>query len=444
VRGTGAIRAISGRAAIVLKLRGLHPAAHAQAFLRAGTCAKPAPRYAALPAFKADTHGSVSTSPLAVKRGQRKVPYRGITRGTFVLTVEQGRRITACGTIPRSTSPTSPAESKGTGGSTANCTSLCTPGSPQFKEIVANDGSGYQVSFAYSVVRPRGLTNSPSNLAPLLVQFRSTNDTYWAATGAANRFVVINITEPPNCGNACGGYNIRTISPNAANVRPLNTCGAPPSGRPYGSGSGPCDLKYEVKAILDREIPAQNIDPNKVFVTGSSRGGTAAEDAICDPLVSHYFRGAFIISATFFGGKKVPGTATIASSPPLCPALTTAPKNDDLSVKYIHGTNDHGVPDSGHIVRWPDGTTSWYYSQLQNLVNFWNPALGCTSHTTTMFGSPTAANRRDTFSTCRRPYRATELDTISGGNHGCPNSPGLDGFNGSDCRVEGWTFLASH
>lgn len=443
VRGTAVIRSAPGGATVALRLRGLSPTARAQAFVRAGSCARPAPRYATLPAFTADVHGKASTTSSFVKRGKRKVPYSGVTRGTFVLTVEQGRRITACGRIPRST-PTTTMKGKGTGGSTANCSPSCTAGSPQFKQITANDGSGYQVSFSYSVVRPRGLTNSPSNLAPLLVQFRSTNDTYWAATGAANRFVVVNVTEPPNCGKACGGYNIRTISPNAANVRPLNSCGAPPGGQPYGTGGGACDLKYELKAILDREIPAQNIDPNKVFVTGSSRGGTAAEDAICDPLTSHYFRGAFIISANFFAGKKVAGTATIANSPPLCPALTSAPKNDDISVKYIHGTNDNGVPDNGHLVRWPDGTTSWYFSQLQNLVNFWNPALGCTSHTTTMFGSPTAANTRDTFSSCRRPYRATELDTISGGNHGCPNSPGLDGFNGSDCRVEGWTFLASH
>ena len=399
--------------------------------------------------MKANRKGEATARGAIRSLAGRTVSYTKVTNGTYVLTIEPGRGVAACGEVAKDRSTTlPPAAGKGTGGSTATCQPApCTPGVPQQKAIRANDGSGYDVKFWYAVIRPGGLANSPSNRAPLLIQFRGMNDTYWASYAATNRFVVIDVPPGPNCpgtSGKCTGYMIRTISPNAANVRPLNTCGPPPAGQPYGAGNGPCDLKYELKAILDREISAQNIDASKVFVTGSSAGGTATEDAICDPLISHYFRGAFLISANFFAGKKVSGTASLSNSPPLCPALTVPPINDDISVKYIHGTNDQAIVDNGHVDNWPDGTSSWYYSQLQDLVNFWNPALGCTTHTTTTFGAPNAANRRDTFSSCRRAHRATQLDTISGGNHGCPNTPGLDGFNGSDCRVEGWTFLESH
>jgi poly(3-hydroxybutyrate) depolymerase len=163
-------------------------------------------------------------------------------------------------------------------------------------------------------------------------------------------------------------------------------------------------------------------------------------------MTSRYFRGVFAISANIFAGKKVkaPQVANVNNSPMVCPALTTPPINDDISIKYIHGTNDQVIPGAAHLVKWADGTTSWYYSQLEGVADYWSKVLGCTDHTTTKFGTPSAINVRDTFTACRRQYRGVELDEITGGNHGCPNKPGLDGFNGSDCRVEGWTFLSSH
>lgn len=243
---------------------------------------------------------------------------------------------------------------KGTGGSTAMCSpSPCTPGTSAARTILANDGSGYMVSFTYAVTRPVGLTNASTNKAPLMIDFFGASTPAFAA---ANKYVYVFIPQPPQCPLTVPncGYATRAINANAPSIGLMNACGPPANGGVYGSGTGPCNLKYELKAILDAVIASENIDPDKVFVVGASKGGYATLDAVCDPLTSGYFRGGAVISANVIGSKVAPpATADVNSSNMLCPALTSAPFNKDLSLLFIHGTSLGGGSGQGGLVaRW--------------------------------------------------------------------------------------------
>ena len=362
VRGVASIRAAGTGTSVVLHVHGLHGGALAEAFLRKGACTRPGVRVLVLPKLKANRKGEATARGAIRSLAGRTVPYTKVTNGTYVLTIEPGRGVAACGEVAKDRSTTlPPAAGKGTGGNGDLSTSSVHAGSPSAE----GDSRKRWLRVRRQVLVRRDPTRRARQLA---VQPRPVahpvpgHERHLLGLLCSGEQVRCDRRSPgPNCpgtSGKCTGYMIRTISPNAANVRPLNTCGPPPAGQPDGAGNGPCDLKYELKAILDREISAQNIDASKVFVTGSSAGGTATEDAICDPLISHYFRGAFLISANFFAGKKVSGTANLSNSPPLCPALTVPPINDDISVKYIHGTNDQAIVDNGHVDNWPDGTSS--------------------------------------------------------------------------------------
>jgi poly(3-hydroxybutyrate) depolymerase len=313
---------------------------------------------------------------------------------------------------------------KGTGGSTATCSPACTPGAGVTRQVVADDGAGMMRTFSYQLVRPNGLTNSPTNKAPLLVDVFGDTTAAW---GAQQRFVWIFIPQqfpcpamnPGNC-----GYSTRSINPNAANIAIMNQCGA--------NGNGPCDMSHYVKAMLDDVIAKENIDTNKIFVTGASKGGYATLNMLCDPITSPYFRGGVPISANVIGAK-VPGagTANLGNSPLMCPT-----KNRDFSVKFIHGTTDGSVVDMAKVVDWPDGNSSWFYDQHQDIVNGFVPLLGCSSTATKSGGT----NVTETWS-CPTQFRALELDTVTGGGHTCN---AMDGVNGYDCRSAIWNFLTSH
>ena len=199
-----------------------------------------------------------------------------------------------------------------------------------------------------------------------------------------------------------------------------------------------------MKAALDaticsRRSPCQDVDPDKVFVTGESKGAGMATNLICDTRTSTYFRGASIVSESYPlrspAGTGLSGQATA----PNCPALGGSSNgvggppslNTDISIQWQYGDSDSvgcniGLPetcyDTGGVTNATDGT-HWVWSIPQLAGDNTPPTgQGATSAGTDVapghaLGCPTAPTSTshpsthvfiDTYAGCTVSIRATE------------------------------------
>src|SRR5262249_32105415 len=148
------------------------------------------------------------------------------------------------------------------------------------------------------------------------------------------------------------------------------------------SGHNQCDDIPWLKAALDAVMcngppPCQEIDPNKVYVVGGSKGGLFTEDAICDTRTTGYFHAAVVVSNTLYSAS----TSGSQSEPPNCPAILgtsngiggspSSMRNQNLSVGWIYGTHDTSVCgaapgfdclDTGYL----DSKNRWQFSASQD------------------------------------------------------------------------------
>jgi poly(3-hydroxybutyrate) depolymerase len=314
----------------------------------------------------------------------------------------------------------SAAPSKGTGGSLAKCTpSPCTTGTTVTHTANVDDGAGKIVSRTYMIYRPKNLTNTPTNKAPLVVLFAPgmTNST-WQTVADQNAIVLALV---PNW--YATGYFAPVTNPHMPPV--IYQCGP--------SGTGRCDDKPFVVGVLDDVIGGvqdQNIDPNRVFGTGCSKGGFFSEEMFCAPSISSRFRGVSIRSAYFMGA-----TQNVQSSAPNCPTT-----NRDISVRVAVGTADSAIPIvTSQGANQLDAQGYWIYGEPEG-GDWLAPWLGCTQGgAATAFGSPSAANTRYTWTSCAMPYRAAEVVLVGGAPH-CA----IDGYNGYDEAAEAWAFFSAH
>jgi hypothetical protein len=201
------------------------------------------------------------------------------------------------------------------------------------------------------------------------------------------------------------------------------------------------------KVLCSGAPPCENIDPTKVFVAGSSKGGTMAMGLMCDPRTSRRFSGYASMSIPMIS----PSTADDPQALPRCRAVLGPHPNHDLSVQWLFGDRDpvwqgrcrarfdcleRGFTDVRN--RWDFGLAELAGDQAFGQRVF-GAALGC---------SPTPVVTQDTphlirkvYAGCSAPGRATSYFKVVGGGHGEPGMRGIDGF---DANLEAWNFWISH
>ena len=356
-----------------------------------------------------------------------------------------------------------------TGGSNATCNpSPCTPGAVVSHTITVADSDGADarsVAMTYMIERPNGLTNSGSNLAPLVVVMSDPagDDSGFQALSATDEFVVLYV---PN--THAGEYGASTVSPAPGTIGPM-TCGV--------SGRNPCDDIPWLKAILEQIVcagsaPCENIDPNKVYVTGASKGGLMTLDAVCDTRTSSYFHAAWVVSSPLIS----PSTNDQRAAGN-CPAIlgTAMPwsggfwggvaglaANTDLSIGFEGGDAD-GTLCAGTLLPRTcldtgayDLKNRWWWSVWQMAGDSNPPSPGTAAGSGVMFGARLGCSGAPSINTiygagnllhktiytgCARPNRATLALMVHTGGHAWP---GLDGKGGLSSAAEAWSFFTRY
>jgi poly(3-hydroxybutyrate) depolymerase len=243
----------------------------------------------------------------------------------------------------------------------------------------------------------------------------------WASMAAAsvavnNRFIVIVLAK--SCNPAVAAWR-----------HPYIDVPAPAS-------TAPNDDAYLQAVVADIEA-RWHVDPNRIYLGGTSSGGGLANGAACDPNVVNLFRGyapnANRMSEQGSSSAEVPGTER-------CGASYT-----DFFYLNQQAAGDTQVPPGTVCL-----PTHCVDSFSENDA-FWAAHMGCgaTSILTT-FGSPAAANNRYSFSSCSfGTTPAVQGDYVNGGQHGI-GAITSTGYGGSctNCSDyygirELWTYFAA-
>jgi poly(3-hydroxybutyrate) depolymerase len=350
----------------------------------------------------------------------------------------------------------------GRGASTAVCSpSPCTnPGAwGSLYHVTVPDSDGpdaLQVDRTFTTFEPGHLTGA----APLLVDLSGTTSAlFQVATAYRMRAILL-----PNSYHG-GQYAVPTtqaaVAPNPEAYGPAD-CGS--------HGTSQCDDIPWLKAVLQAVIcsgapPCLNIDPNKVYVLGGSKGGNFVEGAICDSRTSSYFHAAAVASAMMV--SPVPSGTQLVR--PYCPALLGTsngyggppglPPNRNISVAWLFGTNDNAVCGPGTGARtfdcletgYRDVKGRWWFGIDQLAGDAHPPAPGKPGgslqgigHALRCHKAPTSdvksgPGRTRTYTGCKNRLRAVQTIRVRCGLVFCHSFPGLDmvgGFNAENAAVK--------
>ncbi len=379
-------------------------------------------------------------------------------------------------TTPTTTTPTTTTPTPAGSGSTATCSpSPCTVGTLVKHTITAPDSDGpdaKMASYSYQVERPSGLTNSPSNLVPLIVAYAGPGvgaaDGVFQALAASQRFIIAYVGATHLIGTV-DQYALPTVSPTPAAQAPL-TCGV--------SGTNTCDDIPSIAAMLRQIVcsgaaPCENVDPNKVYVEGASKGGLAAMDTICDTRTSGHLHGGWITS----NDPISPDTSGSQSSPQNCPAILGSAQpwsggywggapglapNTNISLGFEGGDAD-GTLCAGNAAQprtclntgGVDAKGRWWFSVWQAAGDA-NPVpaatvagsnamygrrIGCSVSPLTDVTYGSGLLHKKVFVGCTNPGRATEALMVHTGGHAWD---GLDGIGGLNSPDEMWSFFTAY
>ena len=356
----------------------------------------------------------------------------------------------------------------GGGGSSATCSpSPCTQGTAVSHTITVADSDGADAKNAtmtYKIERPNGLTNSSSNPAPLLVVFadQASDDSNFQALSATDRYVLLYI--PQSHG---GQYGDPVVSPTPSTQAP-KTCGV--------SGTNNCDDIPWLQAVLQHTVcsggsPCENIDPNKVYAAGASKGGLMTMAAVCDTRTSSYFHAAWVVS--WLLTSPTVNSQTAAAN---CPAIlgTSMPwsggswggpaglgANTNISIGFEGGDADGlactaGLPSTCFDTGGYDSSSRWWWSVWQLAGAGGPPSPGTSAGSGVMFGTRLGCSGNPSTNTiygagnllhktiytgCAHSNRATEALMVHTGGHAWA---GLDGKGGLDSAAEAWNFFTSY
>ena len=362
------------------------------------------------------------------------------------------------------------------GASLATCTpSPCTTGTDQADTTLTYPDSDPVNGNTPKTVHNNFWINRPNNLsgqAPLLIIFGSSGDSDTLAfktMAAANRFIIAYIPGTHLCGSHSGcQYGGPATNPDPLTIG-AHTCGS--------RGTAPCDDAPWVKAVIQAmecsgAFPCENIDPKRVYVVGGSKGGTEADDVICDTTTSSLISAAVAVS-TYFISPNTSNPSGVQTAAPYCPAILGTsngyggsaglPANPNLSVMWIYGAYDslvgclgpnYNCLDVGQV----DGKKRWNFSTPQNVgdAHPLPPAtvagsnvlighrLGCsgTPSINITYGTTNHLNKK-IYTGCTNPNVAVAAMRVNAppSGHSWNNLNTVDSFNSQQAA---WDFLAAY
>lgn len=158
----------------------------------------------------------------------------------------------------------------------------------------------------------------------------------------------------------------------------------------------------ELSAMLDTVVAQQHIDPQRIFATGTSRGGVASYQMACDL------------------SNRIAAIASVAAS---LIEQTCVPARP-VSVLEIHGLSDTAVPFGGNAI----------YPPVLTTIAHWRSVDRCSAPSTTR-----TQGRVTTQTWQCASGTAVGLTTIQGLGHGWP--AGVAGFDPAGTI---WAFFSSH
>jgi polyhydroxybutyrate depolymerase len=171
--------------------------------------------------------------------------------------------------------------------------------------------------------------------------------------------------------------------------------------RARGPGPPYPDTQW-IGSVIDEVRGAQNADPVRIFMTGTSQGGTLSYRVACDL------------------SSKVAAIASVAGEDVVPGCKPTQP----ISVMEVHGTADAGIPYNG----------SPGFLSMPQVIAKWRGIDGCSQQSQV---TNVQKAKNEVWSTCKAKT-AVELVTVIGGGHGWQKSPTFDTGGAV------WRFFAAH
>ncbi len=183
------------------------------------------------------------------------------------------------------------------------------------------------------------------------------------------------------------------------------------------SANLPCDDTIWANAVLDAldcngASPCQNIDADRVYTAGGSKGGQMVEKMMCDPDIAANFKGFVALSADVIGLGTSAANVVVS-----CPYMQT---HHDSSMLWTWGTTDTNYYGNSTLYltgrsQTPGGQAGWMLSQPDNPLVFLVPLLGCntTPAVTTVMTNVT----QTTYTGCTNSRVATGWLRVTGGGH---------------------------
>ena len=171
--------------------------------------------------------------------------------------------------------------------------------------------------------------------------------------------------------------------------------------RARGPGPPYPDTEW-ISSVIDEVRTAQNIAPARIFMTGTSGGGTLSYRVACD------LSNKVAAIASISGDDVVPGCRPAAP----------------ISVMEVHGTADTAIPYNGSPGR----------LSTPQVIAKWRGIDGCTQQSQV---ANVQKAKDEIWQTCKAKT-AVELVTVNGGGHGWQKSPTFDTGGAV------WRFFAAH
>jgi hypothetical protein len=238
-----------------------------------------------------------------------------------------------------------------------------------------------------------------------------------AAAAVANRFIVVVLAKSCNPATAAWRHPYIDV--------------------PAPSTTAPSDDAYLQAVVADIEA-RWHVDPNRIYLGGSSSGGGLVNGAACDPATVDLFRGY----APNANQMQIQGSKTAGPT-----SGTERCGTNHVGYFYLNqaATGDTQVDYNGTCV------ATHCVEGFAQTVAFFANHMGCSANPVlTSFGAPSAANHDYAYGACSFGITpAAAGDLVGGGAHGigaitstsyggsCSNCNGYDGIG------DLWSFFAS-
>ena len=177
--------------------------------------------------------------------------------------------------------------------------------------------------------------------------------------------------------------------------------------------------------VIDHAVDKQNLDPERVYVTGGSGAGFMAYRLACGEV-----------------GKRIAGVGALfagivtKSEAPVGLAQACNPVRP-VSIIGVHGTRDPFVPYGGRPCGYSESGNYVCQPSQAQLMAFWSSVNGCDPSPTT---STNGNLKIELWQACRSSTTAVELATVEGGGH---SSKSLT-VGGLTPQARIWEFFKAH